>query len=206
LGVGGGAVGLAALVGGVIGGGRRGRRRTLDDESLRSLGFLPTVAVGLIEQAAKLIVPSAALLLLGVAAGAGFAVLDRRGGPGRRLRAAAESVAAELWVAEVAEAAAVCIGPGHLLVLAHVVPIEVPTCPRASAGCAADCCRCRRSPWWSSSLPSGGAELRNPWAAGILLGPGLARAPTGTVRVQPSRIGRPRPRGRRKSIAGAADI
>jgi divalent metal cation (Fe/Co/Zn/Cd) transporter len=35
-----------------------------------------------------------------------------------------QAVAAEPWVAEVAELIAVYIGPQHLLVLAHVVPVE----------------------------------------------------------------------------------
>jgi divalent metal cation (Fe/Co/Zn/Cd) transporter len=35
-----------------------------------------------------------------------------------------QAVAAEPWVAEVAELTAVYIGPAHLLVLAHVVPVE----------------------------------------------------------------------------------
>ena len=39
----------------------------------------------------------------------------------RRLR---QAVAREPWVAEVAELTAVYIGPRHLLVLAHVVPVD----------------------------------------------------------------------------------
>jgi hypothetical protein len=39
----------------------------------------------------------------------------------RRLR---QAMAREPWVAEVAELTAVYIGPKHLLVLAHVVPVD----------------------------------------------------------------------------------
>src|SRR4051812_3234184 len=84
----GGTVALAALLGGVIGVVTAG---TLEYGTLRRLGFLPMVGVGLIEEFAKLIVPAAMLvlfrshrhpadgLLLGVASGAGFAVLETMG-------------------------------------------------------------------------------------------------------------------------------
>ena len=63
----------------------------LEYSTLRRLGALPMLAVGLIEEFAKLIVPAALLLvirhnrhpadglLLGVASGAGFAVLETMG-------------------------------------------------------------------------------------------------------------------------------
>ncbi len=84
----GGAVAIAALVGGVIGVVTAG---VLEYHTLRRLGFLPIAGVGLIEEAAKLIVPFALLLvmrrerhpadglLIGVASGAGFAVLETMG-------------------------------------------------------------------------------------------------------------------------------
>jgi RsiW-degrading membrane proteinase PrsW (M82 family) len=87
-GMSGALVGLTALVGGVVGvlvaGG-------LEYEVARSLGGLPDILVGLIEEMAKLLVPAAVLvtfrrnrrpadgLLLGVAAGAGFAILETMG-------------------------------------------------------------------------------------------------------------------------------
>jgi protease PrsW len=87
-GVGAGAVVLTGLVGGVIGVTTAG---VLEYRTLNRLGFLPMVGVGLIEEFAKLIVPAAVLLvvrrnrhpadglLLGVASGAGFAVLETMG-------------------------------------------------------------------------------------------------------------------------------
>lgn len=88
-GVSGGTVALTALVGGVIGVVTAG---TLEYGTLRRLGVVPMVAVGLIEEFAKLIVPAVLLLLLvrrnrhpadglllGVACGAGFAVLETMG-------------------------------------------------------------------------------------------------------------------------------
>jgi RsiW-degrading membrane proteinase PrsW (M82 family) len=86
--VGGWTVGLTALVGGVVGVLVAG---VLEVETLRSYGVLPMIGVGLIEELAKLLVPAAALLLfrrsrqpadgllLGVACGAGFAVLETMG-------------------------------------------------------------------------------------------------------------------------------
>jgi protease PrsW len=86
--VSGGTVALTALVGGVIGVVTAG---ALEYGTLRHLGFVPMVAVGVIEEFAKLIVPAALLvlirrnrhpadgLLLGVACGAGFAVLETMG-------------------------------------------------------------------------------------------------------------------------------
>jgi cation diffusion facilitator family transporter len=67
------------------------------------------------------------LLLIGVAV-----VLMRRSGgllideaaPADVHEGLRQAVAAEPWVAEVAELIAVYIGPQHLLVLAHVVPVE----------------------------------------------------------------------------------
>jgi RsiW-degrading membrane proteinase PrsW (M82 family) len=83
-----GTVMVTALVGGVIGVVTAG---VLEYSTLRRLGALPMVGVGLIEEFAKLIVPAALLLvvrhnrhpadglLLGVACGAGFAVLETMG-------------------------------------------------------------------------------------------------------------------------------
>jgi len=83
-----GTVLLTALIGGVIGVVTAG---LLEYGTLRRLGVLPMVGVGLIEEFAKLIVPAALLLvlrrdrhpadglLLGVACGAGFAVLETMG-------------------------------------------------------------------------------------------------------------------------------
>jgi len=77
-----------ALVGGVIGVVAAG---VLEYRTLNRLGFLPMFAVGLIEEAAKLIVPLVLVLflrrdrhpadglLIGVASGAGFAVLETMG-------------------------------------------------------------------------------------------------------------------------------
>jgi protease PrsW len=86
-GLGGGAVALIALVGGVIGVVAAG---TLEFDTMRRLGFTPMLAVGVIEEAAKLIAPLAVLvwtrhrhpadgLLAGVASGAGFAALETMG-------------------------------------------------------------------------------------------------------------------------------
>ncbi|MDQ1663724.1 MAG: protease PrsW [Blastococcus sp.] len=87
-GVGGGTVALTAFVGGVIGVVTAG---TMEYGTLRRLGVVPMVAVGVIEEFAKLIIPAAMLLLvrrnrhpadgllLGVACGAGFAVLETMG-------------------------------------------------------------------------------------------------------------------------------
>src|SRR4051795_4543118 len=83
-----GTVLLTALVGGVIGVLTAGR---LEYDALRRLGALPMVGVGLIEEFAKLLVPAAIFLLvrryshpadgllLGVASGAGFAILETMG-------------------------------------------------------------------------------------------------------------------------------
>jgi RsiW-degrading membrane proteinase PrsW (M82 family) len=87
-GVGGWTVCLTALLGGVVAVLTAG---ALEVETLRSYGALPVIVVGLIEELAKLLVPAAALLrfrrnrqpadglLLGVACGAGFAVLETMG-------------------------------------------------------------------------------------------------------------------------------
>lgn len=85
----GGLVGATALIGGVIGVVVAG---TLEYRTLVRLGVLPILGVGLIEEAAKLIVPLAIVvfmghrerhpadgLLIGVASGAGFAVLETMG-------------------------------------------------------------------------------------------------------------------------------
>jgi len=78
-----------ALVGGVIGVVVAG---SLEFDTLRRLGAVPDVSVGLIEEAAKLVVPALVLVLfprrfrspadglvLGVASGAGFAALETMG-------------------------------------------------------------------------------------------------------------------------------
>ena len=70
----GGAIGVVAFLSGIVGVVTAG---FLEYDTLRDLGVLPTVAVGFIEEAAKLIVP--AILLIGVAAGAGFAALETMG-------------------------------------------------------------------------------------------------------------------------------
>jgi len=84
----GGTIGVVAFLAGVIGVVTAG---LLEYDTLSDLGVLPMVAVGLIEEAAKLIVPAALLLglhqyrspsdglLVGVAAGAGFAALETMG-------------------------------------------------------------------------------------------------------------------------------
>ena len=86
--VGGAVIGAAALLGGVIGVIVAG---TLEFDAQRDLGALPTIGIGLIEEASKLIIPAGILvffrryrspangLLLGVAAGAGFAALETMG-------------------------------------------------------------------------------------------------------------------------------
>ena len=90
-GVGAGVVGLTALLGGVVGVLVAG---SLEYATAHSAGSLPPFAIGLIEEFAKLLVPTAVLLtyllfrrnrhradglLLGVACGAGFAVLETMG-------------------------------------------------------------------------------------------------------------------------------
>jgi len=79
---------LCGLLGGVIGVVIAGLGEA---DALRHLGVLPTVLVGLIEEAAKLVVPLAVLLftryrattsnglVVGVAVGVGFAVLETMG-------------------------------------------------------------------------------------------------------------------------------
>ncbi|MET8767370.1 PrsW family intramembrane metalloprotease [Streptomyces sp. NPDC004658] len=86
-GVGMGVVGATALAGGAIGVTTAG---FLEYRTLLLMDFLPMVAVGLIEEAAKLIVPFLLVLflrdrhtgdglLIGVASGAGFAVFETMG-------------------------------------------------------------------------------------------------------------------------------
>jgi RsiW-degrading membrane proteinase PrsW (M82 family) len=87
-GLGGSVVGLTALLGGVVGVLVAG---ALEYATVPSAGNLATSLVGLIEECAKLLVPAGALLLfrrdrhsadgllLGVASGAGFAVLETMG-------------------------------------------------------------------------------------------------------------------------------
>jgi RsiW-degrading membrane proteinase PrsW (M82 family) len=83
-----GAIAAVAFLSGVVGVVTAG---LLEYHTLRGLGVLPLVAVGFIEEAAKLIVPAILLivvrrnrlpadgLLIGVAAGAGFAALETMG-------------------------------------------------------------------------------------------------------------------------------
>jgi RsiW-degrading membrane proteinase PrsW (M82 family) len=86
-GVGSATIGLTALFGGVVGVVTAG---TLEFDTLRDLDVVPMIAVGFIEEAAKLVVPVVLLfvirprhpadgLVLGVASGAGFAVLETMG-------------------------------------------------------------------------------------------------------------------------------
>ncbi|SHM87777.1 PrsW family intramembrane metalloprotease [Cryptosporangium aurantiacum] len=83
----GGTLALTALIGGVIGVVTAG---VLEYDTLHDLGVLPMVAVGLIEESAKLLVPLLLVfllkprrpadgLLIGVASGAGFATLETMG-------------------------------------------------------------------------------------------------------------------------------
>ena len=83
----GGVLTITAVTAGVIGVVVAG---TLEYATLRRLGMLPMIAVGLIEETAKLIIPALILLwgryrrpadglLIGVASGAGFAVLETMG-------------------------------------------------------------------------------------------------------------------------------
>ena len=84
----GGTIAVVALLSGLIGVVTAG---LLEYDTLRRLGVLPLVAVGFIEEASKLIVPVVLLLvvrkhmhpadglLVGVAAGAGFAALETMG-------------------------------------------------------------------------------------------------------------------------------
>jgi len=86
-GVGTGALVMVAFLGGVIG---VVTASLIEYHTLRDLGTLPAIAVGLIEEAAKLIVPIGVLaltncrrpadgLLVGVACGAGFAAMETMG-------------------------------------------------------------------------------------------------------------------------------
>jgi RsiW-degrading membrane proteinase PrsW (M82 family) len=87
-GVDGGTIAVVAFLGGLIGVVTAG---LLEYDTLRGLGVLPMVAVGIIEEASKLIVPVLLLLvvrrhlhpadglLVGVASGAGFAALETMG-------------------------------------------------------------------------------------------------------------------------------
>ena len=84
----GGALALVAVIGGVVGVVAAG---VLEFDTVRRLGTMPMVAVGLIEEGAKLLVPIALVLavqrwrrpsdglLVGVASGAGFAALETMG-------------------------------------------------------------------------------------------------------------------------------
>jgi RsiW-degrading membrane proteinase PrsW (M82 family) len=85
--VSGGALACVAVLGGVIGVVIAG---LLEFKTLRALGTLPMIAVAVIEETAKLIVPAILLLagryrtradglLIGVASGAGFAALETMG-------------------------------------------------------------------------------------------------------------------------------
>ena len=81
-----GLLAIGAVLGGVIGTVLAGQ---LEFETIRTLGGLPTVLIGLIEESAKLAVPVAMLarrrpraidgLVLGVAVGSGFAALETMG-------------------------------------------------------------------------------------------------------------------------------
>jgi RsiW-degrading membrane proteinase PrsW (M82 family) len=78
---------LTVVLGGVIGTVSAG---ILEYDAMKDLGFLPMIGVGLIEETAKLLLPATLLLfvrtrdpgaavLLGVASGTGFAVLETMG-------------------------------------------------------------------------------------------------------------------------------
>ncbi|WP_433533316.1 PrsW family glutamic-type intramembrane protease [Micromonospora sp. CA-263727] len=95
---------VSAVFGGVIGVAAAG---WLEYDTLRRLGVLPIVYVGLIEEAAKLVVPAVILLLwrrrprspsdglvIGVASGAGFAALETMGYALRALTASKGSLGA----------------------------------------------------------------------------------------------------------------
>lgn len=79
-------IAVAAAVGGVIGTVAAG---SLEFETVRTLGSLPTFSIGLIEESGKLAVPALVLvwrrqrpldgLVLGVAVGSGFALLETMG-------------------------------------------------------------------------------------------------------------------------------
>jgi RsiW-degrading membrane proteinase PrsW (M82 family) len=80
-------VAFTAVVGGILG---TVAAATLEYDSLRALGALPMLMVGLIEEASKIVVPTAVFLIdrrlrwpeaavLGVASGAGFATLETMG-------------------------------------------------------------------------------------------------------------------------------
>lgn len=79
-------IGTAAALGGVIGTVVAG---SLEFETVRTLGSLPTLMIGVIEESAKLAVPASLLLwrkprpldglVLGVAVGSGFAALETMG-------------------------------------------------------------------------------------------------------------------------------
>jgi RsiW-degrading membrane proteinase PrsW (M82 family) len=79
-------IAVAAVLGGVIGTVVAG---SLEFETVRTLGSLPTLGIGLIEESAKLAIPATLLLwrrprpldglVLGVAVGSGFAALETMG-------------------------------------------------------------------------------------------------------------------------------
>jgi RsiW-degrading membrane proteinase PrsW (M82 family) len=79
-------IAVAAALGGVIGTVVAG---SLEFETVRTLGSLPTLGIGLIEESAKLVIPATLLLwrkqrpldglVLGVAVGSGFAALETMG-------------------------------------------------------------------------------------------------------------------------------
>jgi protease PrsW len=85
--VGAGTVAFTAVAGGILG---TVAAATLEYDTLRALGALPMLMVGLIEEASKIVVPTAVFLIdrrlrwpeaavLGVASGAGFATLETMG-------------------------------------------------------------------------------------------------------------------------------
>jgi protease PrsW len=99
--VGTGTVVVVAFLGGVIG---VVTSALIEYHTLRELGTLPTLAVGLIEEAAKLVVPIGILfltdhrrpangLLVGVACGAGFAAMETMGYSAVALVRSHESIA-----------------------------------------------------------------------------------------------------------------
>jgi len=82
-----GTVAFTAIAGGILGTVAAG---TLEYDTMRALDALPMIMVGMIEEASKIVVPAAVLLInlrirwpgavvLGVASGAGFATLETMG-------------------------------------------------------------------------------------------------------------------------------
>jgi divalent metal cation (Fe/Co/Zn/Cd) transporter len=87
--------------------------------------------------AASLLIGLLLILVAGVLMRRNLALLTDEAAPADIRERLRQGVAREPWVAEVSELTAVYIGPRHLLVLAHVVPVQ-------GADLAADTGRLRR--------------------------------------------------------------